>query len=96
MRVVDFILVLAPFILAWWLAGWPGKADPVAVKAAGLSFLFFGASMLLRLAVFGRQMPAGKYSGRLMTTGGTVGFCVFIAAVGVVVLLAHSWFAKRR
>lgn len=93
---VDFIFVLAPFFLAWWLTGWPGKANPVAVKTAGLGFLFFGASMLLRLVILGRQMPAGKYSDRLMTTGGTVGFCLFIAAVGIVVLLAHSCFAKRR
>ena len=59
---MDFLFVLAPFIAAWWLAGWPGKSGPAAVKMAGLSFVLFGASMFLRLVILGRQMPAGRYT----------------------------------
>ncbi len=92
---LDFLFVLTPFTVAWWKAGWPGKSDPAAVRMAGLSFVFFGASMFLRLVVFGRQMPAGKYTERMMTTSGTIGFCVFIAAVGASILFAHHYFSNR-
>ena len=92
---LDFIFVFTPVIAAWWWAGCPGKSDPAAVKMAGLSFVLFGASMFLRMFFFGRQMPAGKYTARLMSTSGTIGFCVFIAVVGALVIFAHNYFSNR-
>ncbi len=92
---LDFIFVMAPFVLAWWLTGWPGKSNPAAVKAAGWSFVLFGISMLLRLVVLGRRLPAHKYSDQLMTTWGSLGFCVFMIVAGGVVLLVHSYFANK-
>lgn len=92
---MDFIFVLAPFIVAWWLAEWPGKSDPAAVKMAGWSFVLFGASMFLRMVFLGRQLPAGKYTEQQMSTSGTIGFCVFIVAVGALVLFASNYFSKR-
>ncbi|QYR52953.1 hypothetical protein [Lysobacter soyae] len=94
-EMLDFIFVISPFIAAWWLAGWPGKNDPTVVKMAGLSFILFGVSMFLRMAIFGRQMPAGKYTDSLMSTSGTIGFCVFIATVGFLVLFVHHYFSKK-
>lgn len=92
---LDVLFVLVPFVAAGWIVGWPGKGDPAAVKVAGLVFVLFGASMLLRLILLGRQMPAGKYTMRLMTTQGTVGFCVFMIGAGLLVLLAHWYFNRR-
>lgn len=99
---LDFLFVATPFFLAVWLTVkgspgplLPGRNDPIWVKGAGLSFVLFGISMFLRLALLGRQLPAGKYSMRLMTTGQTLGFCLFMVAVGSCVLLAHRLSSKR-
>ncbi|MCP8467389.1 hypothetical protein NK553_25895 [Pseudomonas sp. ZM23] len=100
---LDFIFVMTPFFLAVWLVLkdspdllLPSRNDPVWAKFAGLSFILFGASMFLRLALLGRQLPAGKYTMRLMTTGQTLGFCLFMVAIGALVLFAHKLSSKRR
>lgn len=100
---LDFLFVMTPFFLAVWLTLkgspnllWPSRNDPIWVKCAGLSFILFGTSMFLRLALLGRQMPAGKYTMRLMTTGQTLGFCLFMVAIGACVLFAHKLSSKRQ
>lgn len=93
---LDMGLVFAPFLVALWLTGWPGKNERIAVKYAGLSFVLFGVSMLLRLVLFGRHLPAGKYTMRLMTTEQDLRFSLFFVTIGFVVMLAHHLFLREK
>jgi hypothetical protein len=55
-RVADVIFVLAPFVLAWRLTGWPTRHPRALVSYLGPSLMLLGAS-LLRLAIFGSLPP---------------------------------------
>lgn len=93
---LDIIVVIAPFILAGWLTGWPGKRERIAVKYAGLSFLLFGVTTLLRLVIFGRHMPAGKYTMRLMTTEQDLRLSLLFVCAGFAVMLVHHLFLRSK
>lgn len=93
---LELIFGLSPFIIAWWFTGWPGKGDPRAVQTAGYSFIFFGISMALRFLVWGKQLPAHKYATGVMTTPGTLGFCLFLIAIGTLVLFAYAYFSNKK
>ncbi len=93
---LDIGLIFSPFLVAWWLTGWPRKHECIGVKYAGLTFVLLGVSTLLRTVLFGRHMPAGKYSMRLLTTGQDLRLSLFFVTVGFIVMLAYHRFLREK
>jgi hypothetical protein len=52
--------------------------------------------MLLCLVLFGRHLPVGKYSTRLMTTEQDLRLSLFFVMVGFVVMPGHQLFLREK
>ncbi len=91
----DLIFVLAPFVLAWRLTGWPTRHPRALVNYLGLSLMLLGASLLLRLAIFGSLPPVHDPQLPAVSVMETVEICGFTAAIGLITMLVHLFFMRE-